>query len=187
MELTAAAIAQAAAALRHGGVVAYPTEAVYGLGCDPANADAFMRVFTAKRRPPSQGVLLIAADIDVLTPYLDFARTPAEALARARSTWPGPHTWIFPRAAGVPEWIAGGHAGIAVRVTAHPPAAALCRAFGGALVSTSANRHGEPPARNAAEVRSTFGSEIDLILDGPLGGLERPTSIRDAISGETIR
>lgn len=187
MEPTAAAIADAAARLRCGGVVAYPTEAVFGLGCDPMSANAFERLFMAKRRPPQQGVLLIAAAFDALAPYLDLTRTPADALERAHATWPGPHTWIFPRAVAVPSWIAGSHDGIAVRVTAHATAVALCRAFEGALVSTSANRHGEPPARSAAEVRAAFGSEIDLILDGPLGGLEQPTAIRDAISGRTIR
>ncbi|MGH8040514.1 MAG: L-threonylcarbamoyladenylate synthase, partial [Rudaea sp.] len=102
-------------------------------------------------------------------------------------TWPGPHTWIFPRAATTPMWLAGAHAGIALRVTAHPLAAALCRAFGGALVSTSANRHGEPPARSAAQARAAFGTELAYILDGETSGLDRPTTIRDALSGETIR
>jgi len=87
----------------------------------------------------------------------------------------------------VPPWISGGHAGIALRVTAHAPAAALCRAFGGALVSTSANRHGEPPTRSAAEIRTVFGDELDALVDAPVGGLERPTAIRDAISGEFVR
>jgi L-threonylcarbamoyladenylate synthase len=87
----------------------------------------------------------------------------------------------------VPAWLAGAHAGIALRVTAHEPAAALCRAFGGALVSTSANRHGEPPARSATAIRAMFGDEIDAILNAPVGGLERPTPIRDAISGASVR
>ena len=178
---------EAAAALRAGGVVAYPTEAVYGLGCDPRNEVAFNRLFELKQRPPTQGVLLIGADFDQVATYIDLARTPAAALARAQASWPGPHTWIFPRAAEVPAWIAGSHAGIALRVTAHPPAAALCRAFGGAVVSTSANRHGEPPARSAAAVRAAFGDALAAIIDGPLGGLERPTAIRDAISGDVIR
>lgn len=172
--------------LRSGGVVAYPTEAVFGLGCDPHNRTAFDKLFALKQRPPTQGVLLIGADFAQVAPYIDLGATPREALERVQSTWPGPHTWIFPRAAGVPEWIAGGHVGIALRVTAHPVAAALCRAFGGAIVSTSANRHGEAPARDAATVRAAFGNAVS-ILDGPLGGLERPTSIRDAISGETVR
>ena len=175
------------AALRAGGIVAYPTEAVFGLGCDPRNRAAFERLFALKQRPPTQGVLLIGADFGQVRPYIDLDATPAAAIERAQASWPGPHTWIFPRAAGVPEWIAGGHAGIALRVTAHAPAAALCRAFGGALVSTSANRHGEPPARSTAAVRRAFGPALDAILNGSTGGLERPTPIRDAISGESVR
>ncbi|HMM56016.1 MAG: Sua5/YciO/YrdC/YwlC family protein [Proteobacteria bacterium] len=182
-----AALQSAVAALRAGGVVAYPTEAVYGLGCDPHDHAAFERVFALKQRPATQGVLLIAADFAQAEKYIDLARVPADALARARATWPGPHTWIFPRAASVPDWIAGSHTGIALRVTAHPLAAALCNAFGGAIVSTSANRHGEAPARTAAQVRSAFGDQLVYILDGAVGGQERPTPIRDAISGELIR
>jgi L-threonylcarbamoyladenylate synthase len=180
-------LADVVAALRGGGVVAYPTEAVYGLGCDPRNQDAFARLFAIKQRPPTQGVLLIAADFEALAPYIDASAVPAPAMARAVATWPGPHTWIFPRAVQAPGWLAGAHEGIAVRVTAHASAAALCRAFGGALVSTSANRHGEAPARTANEVQALFGGEIDAILNGPVGGLERPTPIRDAITGVTVR
>jgi L-threonylcarbamoyladenylate synthase len=178
---------RAVEALRAGGVIAYPTEAVYGLGCDPWNRAAVERLFALKGRPPTQGVLLICADFAQASRFIDLAGTPASAIASARDTWPGPHTWIFPRAADVPEWITGGHAGIALRVTAHAPAAGLCHRYGGALVSTSANRHGEPPARSAAEVQAAFGSAIDAIVDAPLGGLERPTPIRDAISGESVR
>jgi L-threonylcarbamoyladenylate synthase len=94
---------------------------------------------------------------------------------------------VFPRAPATPTWLAGTHAGIALRVTAHPLAVQLCRAFGGALVSTSANRHGEAAARDAAQVRALFGDQLGYILEGPTGGLERPTPIRDAISGEAIR
>jgi L-threonylcarbamoyladenylate synthase len=83
--------------------------------------------------------------------------------------------------------VAGGHAGIALRVTAHAPSAALCRAFGGAIVSTSANRHGEPPARSAEDAARLFGEELDGVLDAPLGGLDRPTPITDAVSGAIIR
>lgn len=182
-----ASLADVVAALHDGGVVAYPTEAVYGLGCDPHNRDACARLFAIKQRPTTQGVLLIAAEFAALLPYIDEGAVPAEAMARAVATWPGPHTWIFPRAPAAPAWLAGAHAGIAVRVTAHAPAAALCRGFGGALVSTSANRHGEPPALAADQVRAMFGDEVDAILNGPLGGLERPTPIRDAISGMIVR
>jgi len=177
----------AVAALRSGGVIAYPTEAVFGLGCDPHNEAAVTRVFELKQRPPMQGVLLIAADFAQVEKYIDLARMPTEALARTRASWPGPHTWVFPRSNATPEWLARGHAGIALRVTAHPLAAALCRAFGGALVSTSANRHGEPPARNAEAVQAAFGAEVAYILAGETGGLARPTPIRDAVTGEEIR
>ena len=143
-------------------MVAYPTEAVYGLGCDPLNEAAFARLLALKQRPEPM-------------------------LQRLRQTWPGPVTWIVPAAPGVPAWLTGGRDTIAVRVTAHSMAAALCRAFGGALVSTSANRSGEEPARSAEEVRRQFGDRLDDILVGPLGGLERPTRICDARTGATIR
>ena len=144
----------AAALMRSGGVLAYPTEAVYGLGCDPRDQVAFERLFALKQRPPTQGVLLIAADFAQVERYIDLDRVPAEVLAQVKASWPGPSTWIFPRTAEVPAWVAGAHAGIALRVTAHEPAAALCRAWGGALVSTSANPHGSPPARSAAQPRA---------------------------------
>ena len=177
----------AAGLLRGGGVLAYPTEAVYGLGCDPHDRVAFGKVFALKQRPPSQGVLLIAADFAQVERYIDLAAVPADVLAQVRQGWPGPYTWIFPRTAAVPDWVAGGHAGIALRVTAHAPSAALCRAFGGALVSTSANPHGEPSARSAQTVLDYFGDALDGVLDAPLGGQERPSTIRDALTGTIIR
>lgn len=179
-------LAAAVAALHRGAIVAYPTEAVYGLGCDPRDAAACARLFALKQRPAAQGVLLIGADFAQLEPYLDLAATPAAALARAQATWPGPHSWILPRAADAPDWLGGGHRGIGVRVTAHPPAVALCRAFGAALVSTSANRHGDAPARSTAEVRAAFGDRVH-VLEAPTGGLARPTPIRDAITGRSLR
>ena len=182
-----AELPEVVAILRDGGVIAYPTEAVFGLGCDPCSEAACMRIFALKQRSPSQGMLLIASEFTQIAPYIDLVATPAEALARAKATWPGPHTWIFPRAKDVPAWIAGAHAGIALRVTAHPPAARLCAAFGGALVSTSANRHGVEPARTAAAVRNAFGVSLDAIVDESVGGLEQPTRIRDAITGESVR
>lgn len=178
-------VASAAAVLRDGGVLAYPTEGVYGLGCDPDDRAAFDRIFALKRRPPAQGVLLIAADFEQVRDWI--GDVPEVAFERARAAWPGPHTFIFPRSARVPGWIAGGHPGIALRVTAHPPAAALCRAFAGPIVSTSANRHGEPPGRSARDVAAQFGDELEGVLDAPLGGLGRPTPITDAVSGAIIR
>lgn len=177
----------AAALLRAGGVVAYPTEAVFGLGCDPHDHAAFVRLFALKQRPATQGVLLIAADFSQVEAYIDLSAVPATVMRQVRQSWPGPHTWVFPRAASVPPWICGSHSGIALRVTAHAPAAALCRAFGAPLVSTSANPHDEPPARAAATVAGYFGDALDGLLDAPLGGQDHPTTIRDALSGTTVR
>jgi L-threonylcarbamoyladenylate synthase len=177
----------AAALVRRGGVLAYPTEAVFGLGCDPHNQTAFDRLFALKQRPPTQGVLLIASDFAQVERYIDLAAVPAKVMAQVRASWPGPNTWIFPRSEAVPAWVAGSHAGIALRVTAHEPAAALCRAYGGALVSTSANPHGEPPARSPDVASGYFGPALDGLLDAPVGDQQNPTMIRDALSGAIIR
>jgi L-threonylcarbamoyladenylate synthase len=185
--LSSAELDVAAALLHGGGVLAYPTEAVFGLGCDPHNQQAFERVFALKQRPPTQGVLLIAADFEQVERYIDLPAVPEGTLREVRASWPGPHTWIFPRSPEVPAWVAGGHAGIALRVTAHAPAAALCRAYGGALVSTSANPHGLPPARDRQTLADYFGEGLDATVDAPLGHAARPTPIRDALTGVIIR
>ena len=184
---TLAELDAAAALLRCGGVLAYPTEAVFGLGCDPHDRAAFERLFALKQRPSTQGVLLIAADFAQIERYIDRTAVPDTVLQQVHASWPGPHTWIFPRSAAVPDWVAGSHAGIALRVTAHEPAAALCRAYGDALVSTSANPHGQPPARAADVVAQYFGDALDGLLEAPLGGQQSPTVIRDALSGAIIR
>ncbi|RUL76005.1 L-threonylcarbamoyladenylate synthase [Dyella choica] len=182
-----AELAEVANVLRTGGVIAYPTEAVFGLGCDPHDHAAFERIFALKQRPATQGVLLIAADFEQVTRYVDMTKVPPGVLAQVRGSWPGPYTWVFPRSAEVPDWVAGAHEGIALRVTAHGPAAALCRSFGGALVSTSANPHGQPPARDVATVAAYFGDALDGVVDAPLGGSSQPTTIRDALTGAIIR
>lgn len=177
----------AAELLRAGGVLAYPTEAVFGLGCDPQDLAAIERVFALKQRPAEQGVLLVAADFEQIERYLALDQVSEAQLHAVRASWPGPHTWVFPRAAAAPARVAGAHEGIAVRVSAHPTVAALCRAFGGALVSTSANPHGQPPARSPQEVIGYFGDALDGLLAAPLGGAGQPCPIRDALTGAIIR
>ncbi|MCK5770681.1 Sua5/YciO/YrdC/YwlC family protein [Algiphilus sp.] len=172
-------------ALARGGLVAYPTEGVWGLGCDPDNPYAVARLLAAKRRDVAQGLILIAHDFAALAPWI--ALPSRTAVRRALATWPGPTTWLFPAADDAPGWITGDSDRIAVRVTAHRPAARLCRAWGGALVSTSANRSGEPPADGPTAVRRCFGAELDALLPGPLGGLGRPSQIRDVRSGYLVR
>jgi L-threonylcarbamoyladenylate synthase len=166
-------------------VIAYPTEAVYGLGCDPLDGAAVSRLLALKGRTAGKGLILIAARFAQLAPFLE---PLAPALAtRVLATWPGPVTWLLPARPAVPPWLRGEHDTLAVRVTAHPLAAALCTAFGGALVSTSANRAGRPPARSPLAVRRAFDGELDVVLHGPLGPGNRPTEIRDGRSGAVVR
>lgn len=170
--------------LRSGAVIAYPTEAVYGLGCDPLNRDAVLRLLAIKRRPIDKGVILIASRIEQLTPYIE---TPSpEIRGQLDETWPGPVTWLLPCRYGTPAWLRGRHDTIAVRVTAHRLAAAICDAFGGAIVSTSANASGHPPARNALQARLRCPG-VDHVVNGQTGGRRRPSEIRDARSTEVVR
>jgi len=175
----------AARLLAGGAVVAYPTEAVFGLGCDPLSEQAVRRLLHLKRRDVRKGLILIAADRAQLEPFVRL--DDPLLLDRLGATWPGPVTWLMPTRPGVPSWLTGSHDTLAVRVTAHPVAAALCRAYGGALVSTSANRSSHRPARTALGARLIFGRALDDVLPGTCGGRLRPTEIRDARSGAVLR
>ena len=178
---TAGAVEQ----LRAGNIIAYPTEAVFGLGCDPGNESAVRKLLALKARPESAGFVLIASQFSQLQPWI--ARTEESLLDKAMQTWPGPVTWLFPRALDVPDFIAGKHDTVAVRITAHEPSRALCDAFAAALISTSANPSAARPARSAGEVENYFGEDIGGILAGPLGGAEKPSQIRDLASGKVLR
>lgn len=165
--------------------MAYPTEAVYGLGCDPFNEQAALRVLAIKGRPLDKGLILIAAEPEQLVPLLQ--PQPRVIMAPVLESWPGPTTWLLPAAPSVPVWLTGGSERIAVRVTAHPLAARLCREFGAALVSTSANRSGRAPARSALQARRMLGRAVDFYLNGATGGSARPSEIRDARDGRVVR
>ncbi|NOX76273.1 MAG: threonylcarbamoyl-AMP synthase [Gammaproteobacteria bacterium] len=176
---------QAARAIHGGGIVAYPTEAVFGLGCDPLNPEAVHKLLALKQRPVDKGLILIASDIRQLAPFI--APLSFKAEAQLAATWPGPHTWLLPARSDTPRWLRGRHNSIAVRVTAHPVAAALCRAAGQPLVSTSANPSGRPPARNAFQTRRYFPSGLDNILHAAVGAEPSPTTIRDLSTKKLIR
>lgn len=177
----------AAARLHAGAVIAYPTEGVWGLGCDPFDEVAVHRVLAIKQRPVEKGMILIAGDVAQLDAIVDWDRLPPERVAAVRATWPGPHTWVMPALPQVPPWITGSHDSVAVRVSACAPVAALCAAFGGPLVSTSANLAGAPAARLRASLDPVLMAQLDGVLDGETGGLDRPTPIRDARSGVSLR
>jgi len=178
-------INEAVRILQQGGVIAYPTEAVYGLGCDPNNHQAVERLLAIKQRSQDKGLILIAAEFQQLAPFL--AEIDMALKEKILATWPGPITWLWPANPAVSSLLRGKHDTIAVRVTAHPVAAELCRVFGGALISTSANLSGKSPARTAEEVQAQFKHQLDYVLKGKVGGRAKPSEIRDALSGEVLR
>ncbi len=184
---TALPISAAAQLLHGGGVIAYPTEAVWGLGCDPLDEAAVLRLLALKQRAVDKGLILVAGSVPQLDGLLDWEALPGDCVAAVHASWPGPNTWIVPATRRVPSWITGAHAGAAVRVSAHPVVAGLCAAFGGPLVSTSANVAGVAPPRRLAELDPALLARIDGIVAGETGGLASPTPIRDARSGAVLR
>jgi L-threonylcarbamoyladenylate synthase len=176
---------QAAESLRNGHIIAYPTEAVFGLGCDPCNESALQNLLALKHRPASAGLILIGSSIDQFSGWIE--KVAPEKLEVAQNTWPGPVTWLFPRGEKASDLLAGSHKTIAIRVTAHQPCVDLCNEFEGPLVSTSANPRSATPARSAGEVEDYFGSFVEGILEGPLGGLTHTSEIRDLATGRAIR
>ena len=176
---------EAADCLRKGQVIAYPTEAVFGLGCDPRSEKALANLLALKHRAASEGLILIGASLEQFADWIP--KLSEEQLKPAVETWPGPVTWLFPRGEDVPDSIAGDHNTLAIRVTAHQPCIALCEAFGGPLISTSANPRSAPPARSAGEVEDYFGPFLGGILEGPLGGRELTSNIRDLHTGKVVR
>jgi L-threonylcarbamoyladenylate synthase len=170
--------------LQRGGIIAYPTESCYGLGCDPANREAVIRLLRLKQRPQAKGLILIAAAFRQLNPYV--APLTEAQLNQINATWPGPHTWILPASAHCPVWLTGRHQGIAVRVTAHRDASRLCQGIGMARGSTSANTGGGKPAKSRRECLRLFGAKVK-VLPGNVGRRRKPSTIQDLATGTIIR
>ncbi|MFC3608046.1 L-threonylcarbamoyladenylate synthase [Stutzerimonas tarimensis] len=177
-------IGQAARVVQAGGVIAYPTEAVWGLGCDPWDGEAVLQLLALKARPMEKGLILVAenmAQFDFLLHDL-----PEIWLDRLAGSWPGPYTWLVPHQNRLPTWICGQHDSVALRVSDHPLVRRLC-AQTGPLVSTSANPAGRPAARSRLRVQQYFGDSLDLVVSGALGGRRNPSLIRDLRSGDVVR
>lgn len=170
--------------LREGGVIAYPTEAVFGLGCDPLDQKAVAKIRALKGREQDMGLILIASDWSQIQSFI--GECTQEAIERAKASWPAPITWVFPASDKVPEWIAGPKHTVAVRITDHPVARALCDGFGSALVSTSANPTTQPPARCAEQAADYFANEV-TVVDAECGGLDQPSKIFRAIDNYQLR
>ena len=173
-------------AFQSGRIIAYPTEAVYGLGCDPANQQAVQALLALKQRPQHKGMILVAGDLSQLTHYVDLQRIPSAMKERIFASWPGPVTWLLPKTHQAPEWITGDSDMVAVRVSAHPLVQAMCESLGSAMVSTSANLSGQPPIMQATQITAQFADQVFLV-EGELGGSESPSQIRHGISGAVIR
>jgi L-threonylcarbamoyladenylate synthase len=173
-----------AAHIAQGGLIAYPTESCYGLGCDPRNRNAVLRLLRLKQRPQRKGLILIAGKFAQLAPYLKpLTRDEQETLKRdgAQAV-----TYLMPAKANCPRWLRGAHDTLAVRLTAHRGAAALCNALGMALVSTSANYSGGKAARTYAQCKKLFGERV-WVLPGKTGMRKRPSTIRVWADGRIVR
>ena len=172
--------------LLKGEVIAYPTEAVWGLGCDPWNPFAVRNLLAIKNRQMRKGLILVAADTDQLGPL--FKSLTAKQRAALNDSWPGPTTWLLPDPDNfIPSWVKGDHDKVAIRVSAHPGVSALCRRFGDMIISTSANRAGKPENRSRLKLVKSLGDKLGFVVPGSLGGDENPSTIRDVESGAVLR
>ncbi len=172
-------------ALALGEVIAYPTEAVWGLGCDPFNQHAVSKVLALKSRAASKGLILVGGNIAHFEFLLD--GLPADRREMLEMSWPGHTTWLVPHKQRIPHIVSGQHDTIALRVSNHPVVQALCNRFGGPIVSTSANPQGLPPAISQFKARRYFGKKSVLFAPGQIGAEAKPSKIVDLVTGTVIR
>lgn len=173
-------------AFESGQLIVYPTEAVMGIGCDPNNEAAVLSLLALKQRPIEKGLILLAANYSQLLPYVNDNAIPQDKRFSIFSCWPGPVTWLLPKSDSAPKWLTGEHNTIAVRVSNHLEARALCEKLGRPIVSTSANLTAQEPARTTEEAKRYFADSVHYI-NGAVGGALQPTTIKDALTGATIR
>jgi L-threonylcarbamoyladenylate synthase len=173
--------------MHQGGVIAYPTEAVWGLGCDPYNEQAVRNILALKQRDVAKGLIMVAASIEQFEPYLSHLNH--EQRNTLLQSWPGPHTWLVPQNNTLPFWVYGNHTSVALRVSNHPVVRELCKAFGGPIISTSANPQGKPAPTQAWQVHRYFHHfpQLDWMVKGSVGANAQPSTITDLISGKVLR
>ncbi|MDH4234710.1 MAG: Sua5/YciO/YrdC/YwlC family protein [Gallionella sp.] len=173
-----------AAHLKRGGLIAYPTESCYGLGCDPDNRTAVLRLLKLKQRPQHKGLIVIASNYRQVARYLQpLAPAQQQQLIAAGAQ---AVTYLMPARHSAPRWLRGSHDTLAVRITAHRQAAQLCKSVNSALVSTSANLSGQRPARTYAQCLRLFGRKV-WVLPGRVGKRKKPSTIRTWASDKIIR
>ncbi len=177
-------VRRAAEILKRGGLVAFPTETVYGLGADAASAAAMARLYAAKRRPADHPVIVHFADAEIA---FSWAReVPQGARKLAAKFWPGPLTLILKKSAKAGDFVTGGQDTVGLRVPAHPVAQELLRAFGGGIAAPSANRFGQVSPTTAAHVREDLGADAELVLDGGPSEVGIESTIVDLSGGEPV-
>lgn len=174
-------IRKAAHLILQGGIIAYPTEAVYGIGCDPYQPDSVLRLLELKNRPIEKGLILVGSSLEQFDDFIEPLTKEQQSLIKANPTT----TWLVP-AKHAPVWLRGEHNTLAIRLSTHPMIVALCDETGQALISTSANPAGKNPAKNNLQVRQYF-QQLDIILNSETGTLNRPTEIRNLIDQSIIR
>ena len=173
-------------AFYHNQCFAYPTEAVFGLGCDPMSQIAMNEILRLKSRPVEKGVILIAASVEQIMPFVHLEKLPLKIQQKALQSWPGPFTWLLPKSKLTPSWVSGDSDLVAVRVSNHPLVQQMCNLVNSPMVSTSANPASLAPARSSEEVRDYFGNEL-VIVEGSLGEQQTPSTIINGLSLETLR
>ena len=173
--------------LKSGEVIAYPTEAVFGFGCDPSNRRAVQRILRIKNRPQHKGLILVADCFSRLSPFVA-PLTPSQ-MQTMQQSWgrpQQPHTWVVPAAKHCPKWLTGRHQSIAIRISSHPYTAKLCKDMGMALVSTSANHSGHQAAKTYKQCQQIFGHQV-RIMSGKTAGAKKPSTIQDLMTGKILR
>lgn len=182
-EINLRLIRRAAEKLSLGGIIAYPTEGVWGLGCNPDDREAVHRLLKLKSRPVEKGLILVADSVDRLAAY--FAELPDDNQLRVKGG--RPVTWVVAHSGRCPDWLSGGRDTLAIRLSDHPAICAICQESGMSLVSTSANPAGAEPALSSEEVANYFGDLIDVMVEGELGGENGASEIRDFQTGKILR
>lgn len=178
---------KAVEAFNNGGVIAYPTEAVFGVGCDPDNEDALLKLLALKQRPQEKGLILLASSYEQLLPYIDQSKIPQDKLATILSRWPDGITQLVPKNSGLSPLLSGKFDTIAVRITSQPDVVALCKKTNKPIVSTSANLSGQEPAKAWQSLAPELEEKLDFIIKGKTLGHENPSQIINALTGELIR
>jgi len=170
-----------------GGIFAYPTEAVFGLGCDPDNIDAIEKLLSIKNRSADKGLILLASNYSQLLPYIDDSKIPQGKRLTMLSRWPDGITQIVPKNINCHTLLTGAFDSIAVRITSQPDVVALCNQVNKPIVSTSANLSGEEPAKTWQALSANLTDKIDFIIKGQTLGYNQPSTIIDALTGEQFR